>query len=229
MNSIVFIALNIFMGVSIVSIILSFYFRGFVLLSLKNVLLYLVLLAISSVIIQYYLFHTLYVIARTALFFYPLFILLLCFSLHEVSKYLYPKIVALTFVTAFGINYFIHANLYKTATWFFDSHTLSILNWINENGVSRKGGKIKIDYSWPFYSAIDYYYFIAYNLYPNIEIVNDVNDRDNLNPDADYYIYLDKSLEIVGYDKNVQKIITVKKDTVLKYEEEGVYLFRIRK
>jgi hypothetical protein len=69
----VLISLNIFMSIVILSAIVSFYFDHEP-RSVKNILLFVLILCIASVVTQHHLFGTLYLIDRTALFFYPLFI-----------------------------------------------------------------------------------------------------------------------------------------------------------
>ena len=44
--------------------------------------------------------------------------------------------------------------------------------------------------------------------------------------DADYYIYYGTPMYKVGYAGDKQKILEIKKDTVMKFEKERVYVFR---
>jgi hypothetical protein len=214
-------SLNTFIVVILISILLSFYYNRSLLTS-KNLVLGITLLCILSVVVQHYLLGTLYLIDRTALFFYPLFILCLCFSLNEFSKKRISKIIAFVVVLSFGINFFRNTNFYKTAIWYFDAHSISILNELNEKG-KVKNRKIKIDFSWPFQSSINYY--VNNNKFPFIEIVKNKQDREELNTMAEYYIYLNQSLEKVGYDANSQKINSFTKDIFKQYKNEKIIIF----
>jgi len=219
-NSLIYYSLNIFLLVLILTILISFFFNR-TLYSLKNIVLSVTTLCILSVVLQHHLLDTPYLIDRTALFFYPLFILSLCFSLNDFYHKSTSIIISLI-VMVFGINFFSKANLYKITTWYFDSHSEEILNLLNKKGAEQER-KIKIDFSWPFQSSFGYY--VRQNNYPYIEIVKNKQDREDLNANADYYIYLTKSLEKVGYDANAQKILPLIKDTVLQYKDEKTMLF----
>jgi hypothetical protein len=72
-NSKIHIVLLIVLAVFSGTIVISYFFNRN-LLSLKNIVLSVLILAVLSVIVQHFLFGTLYLIDRTALFFYPLFI-----------------------------------------------------------------------------------------------------------------------------------------------------------
>jgi hypothetical protein len=82
---------------------------------------------------------------------------------------------------------------------------------------------MKIDFSWPFQSVI--YYNIDKNKFPFIQVSKSLTNREELDPNVDYYLYLNKSLEIVGYDSQNQKILNIKRDTINYYPKEGVILY----
>lgn len=201
-------------------VVISFFFDRTI-YSLKNVILGITTLSILSVILQHYLLGTLYVTDRTALFFYPLLIFCLCFSANTFSnKHVAKSIVVV--VLLMGINLGGKANLYKTATWYFDAHSEEILGMINEKGKAQNK-KMKIDFSWPFESS--FYYHQQHTNYPFVEVVKIKEDREALNTEADVYIYLDQSLDKVGYDVSAQKIRSVDKDTIKQYASEHVFVF----
>lgn len=215
-------ALMVFMVLVFVSVLVSFFVKSDQQTS-KNIIFAITILCILSVIAQHYLLGTLYLIDRTALFFYPLFILLLCFSLSVFTGF--AKNIVLAFVTlSFAINFVNHANFYKTATWYFDAHTVNILNVINQKGKTQYR-VMKIDFSWPFQSSVGYYLKQNKKNYPFIEIVKNREDREDCNENSDYYIYLSKSLEKVGYEANNQKINAISKDTLLHYKAENIMVF----
>lgn len=189
---------------------------------IENSIFLIVSLPILSPIIQHYLLGTLYLIDRTALFYYPLLILLLCFTLNLFQGVVKNIVLAIaTFI--FCLNFTLTANLYKTAIWYFDSHTKDILAQINKSGANQNK-VISTDFSWPFQSSI--YYYLDKNEYPYINIVKNKRDREEISPNAEYYIYLNKSLEKVGYEADKQKVLSFKRDTLFYYEKEGIYVLR---
>lgn len=224
-NSMAHPVLNVFITLLLVSVCISFASNRS-LMSVKSVLLCTTILCIVSVIAQHILLGTLYLVDRTALFFYPLMILCLFFSLNDFSEKWYSKAITLTVTGAFIVNFTTHANVYKTATWYFDAHTLSILDELNEVG-KKENRKIKMDFSWPFQSAVGYY--TQHARFPYMEVVKQENDREALNPEAEYYIYLARSLERVGYDAADQKILSLSRDTLNYYESEHVFVCKIIK
>jgi len=147
-------ALNFFLTITFFSILFSFISNPKI-YTIKLIILAITSCCILSLIIQHYAFGTLYLIDRTALFFYPLFIFCFCFSVNDFSHKIYSKIMLLTTII-FGANFLIHANLNKTAIWHFDAHSNEILKIINQYG-AQNDRKIRIDYSWPFHNSIKHY------------------------------------------------------------------------
>ena len=161
-----------------------------------------------------------------ALFFYPLFIFSFCFAINDFKWKWARNSILVCFVLMWSINFFSHANFFKTAVWYCDSRTTTILNRINNIG-KNNGKIIKIDYSWPFQTSFKYYY--DQGLYPNIEIVKNGYDREAINPDADYYVLFTRSLEKVNYIFDNQKILTYEKDVVWQFPEEYIVVYSISK
>jgi len=189
-----------------------------------NVELYLLVLLITvmlSTIVQHSLFGTLFLIDRTALIFYPLFFLVFVFSFNLMQN-IFRNIIFTLFLFFYFMNFQNSFNTYKTALWYFDSHTEKVLAEINSIGV-KQNKKMKIDFSWPFQSVI--YYNIDKNKFPFIQVSKSITNREELDPNVDYYLYLNKSLEIVGYDSQNQKILNIKRDTINYYPKEGVILY----
>ena len=178
-------------------------------------------LCLLAAVVQHLFMHTLYPLDRAALFLYPLFILLLACSLSAVRPHLqWP--VATVCVLLFGVNFFSHANGYKTALWYFDADTKQILTRLNRLG-TQKNKRLKIDFSCPFQSSVDYY--MAQNQYPFIESIKKVGDLLALNDSADYYVYLAHSLEKVGYDTAQQKINSYRKDIDTDYQSKSIIIY----
>jgi hypothetical protein len=221
-SGIILVSLNVFLALFAISVLLSFR-KGQTPDNPRNIILSLLLLSAGSVILQHILFNNLYLIDRAALFFYPLAILALCFSIDQIKYRWISTAVSGVLIVAFGLNFLFHCNFYKTATWYFDAHTREILGIINNDGKAKRTVQ-KVDFSWPFQSSIGYY--CRKSAYPYIEIVQDPVHRGALNPGFDYYLYLSRSLEKVGYDPVSQRINAVAKDTAKAYPIEGVYLFK---
>lgn len=210
-----------FMGLFLLAAIVSFAGKRN-LYSVRNLVLLIMVLCSASVVVQHYIFGTLYLIDRTALFFYPLLILGLFFSLQEIKLKWFSRVLACVFVALFAFNFFSHANFYKTAIWYFDARTKETLRFLNDKGKAQNK-VIKIDFSWPFESSFGYY--MATQNYPYVEIVKNREDREDMNPNADYYIYLQKSLEKVGYESSMQKIWVFQSDTARYYDKDFVVVF----
>jgi hypothetical protein len=219
----VFFFLDCFLAILLGALVYSALHTKRELVTPKNFLFALTLLSFLAVVFQHLLLNTVYLIDRTALFFYVLLILLLCFSIQEFATYVYAKIL-LAVVVIFGINFFQHANFYKTTTWYFDAHSEDILKTINEIGKSEKQIQ-KIDFSWPFVSSIKYYW--SKKDYPYIEIIKNERQRDDINPDADYYVFLNRAMNFYRYFPKDQRIHPFEKDTIQQYPSEDIYVFKL--
>ena len=219
-NSFVQGSLNVFLVLLVLSILLSFYFKR-VIFTPKTILLSITLLSIASIVLQHVLFDTLYLIDRTALFFVPLFMLVLCFSINEIPRKI-GSAITLMIVVGFGLNFMKNANLTKAATWYFEAHTAEILTFANTKG-KKLNRKIKLDFSWPFGCSIGYYTQTYH--YPYIQLVNDPKNVEEVNKNADYYLYLSSSLNNAGYDKNTQKIRHTPKRIIKQFKNEGIILY----
>src|SRR6185437_1297696 len=127
-------------------------------------------------------------------------------------------------VLLFGFNFIKNANFYKTVTWYFNAEVPRLLSYLNEQGKSSNK-IIPIDFSWPFQTAI--YYYCGKKQYPFVQVVKNPNDWDDLNTKAEYYIYLGNSIENTPYNSSNQKILKVNKDTVMSFDKEKVFLFKL--
>jgi|WetSurMetagenome_2_1015567.scaffolds.fasta_scaffold24103_3 hypothetical protein len=221
-SGIILISLNVFLALFVISVLLSFR-KDQAPGNLRNVMLAVFLLSAGSVVLQHFLFNNLYLIDRAALFYYPLAILTLCISIDQIKYRWVSLAVSGVLIAAFGLNFILHCNFYKTATWYFDAHTREILKIINNDGKMKRKVQ-KVDFSWPFQNSVRYY--CRKSDFPYIRIVQDPIHRSALNPGFDYYLYLSRSLEKVGYDPASQRINAVAKDTARIFSNEGVYLFK---
>lgn len=202
------------------------FFKKSKIISLRNYTLSLLLLCIIAVILQFYLLGTLYVLDRGALYFYPLFIFGIAFSMNSFSKHWSSNLIYLLLVP-FIINFSQNINFHKTALNFFEGHTYSILNEINEQG-KRDQRIYMLDFSWPYESSINYY-FNKYD-FTNIQIIKNPKDRNALNLDFDYYLYLSEPLPMAEYWAKSEFIVYYKDSLQInkEYPEDFVVLFKKR-
>jgi hypothetical protein len=189
-----------------------------------GVILLLCFIPITCNILQFYILGTPFLVDRTALFYYPLFFTMIMFlaDQHKKPFSLFANSSAVLITLFILINFLRNANFYKTTTWFFDAHTSKILNALN-NKAKTENKILKIDFSWPFEKGIQYY--LAKNHYSNLQNVNNMWERDSFNAEADCYIYLKKSLESVNYPAEEQAIKLYKKDTLLTFPAEDIFVF----
>lgn len=189
--------------------------------SALTILFSIILLASATLIIQHHVMDSLYLVDRMALFFYPLFVLTLFLGTEQIPASIISKGFAYLFAALFVINFSTHANLNKTLTWYFDSHTTKLLEQINKEGQALNK-KQKIDYSWPFVAGIDYY--LKTKKYPYIESIK--SGYMELNEDYDYYIYLGGRLDVIYYNPEEQLILNTSYDTIRSFPAEQVYLYK---
>lgn len=219
----IYIVLNSFLIVLLVTLSISYY-RNNKFLSIKNCLFLVLLLIFIELEIQNKIFNIPFLTDRTAFFVYPLLILLLFFSVNDVLSKLYSSIIILTIAIGFTLNLFFSVNLYKTRMWFFDAHSEKILELLQQKS---KFNTVKIDFSWPLQASL--FYYNIRNKYENFIIVNNMSDRIGYNRDADYYVFLNKPLEEVGYNPHNQIISHEKFKKIFEFSEEGIIIFEIKK
>lgn len=187
--------------------------------------LYLTVLVCSATIVQHYWLGTLYLIDRAAIFLYPLVILSFAQGI-TVLHNRFSHTLLLVVLVPLMMNVITKVNLHKTALWYFDAHTETVLQRLNKEGKDNNR-KVHLDFSWPFQSAIAYYY--TAEKYDHLELVKNQEHREALNPNADVYLYLSNSLEKVGYEAAQQLILGSHGDTLFSYPSEGIYVLKIMK
>ena len=174
------------------------------------------LLLLSCLLInslQVKLINGFYLIDRTALFLYPLFMLAPWYFLKPlpVQKLSY-FIFALLAVFFFG-NTLVHANGQKTLTWFFDSRTREILSTFEERG-KKENRKIPVGCSWPFEKTLTWY--LSQEQYPHVEF----------RWDPEYYLYLDSGLDQIDYYPQQEKLEQYRHGIVSQYPKEHIFVFK---
>jgi hypothetical protein len=182
-------------------------------------------ICVLSIIIQHHVMDTYYPVDRTALYLYPLLVLMMFFSILLLPKKWMSSSLCAVLGVAFSVNFLLHANLYKTVTWFFDSHTSEILEAIQADK-KNKGDTSKIDYSWPFDSGMRYY--LKRKKFNTIKVIK--NGYLEVDTNFQYYIYLGKPLDVITFEPQKQDVVKYKsRDTLMYWKNEGVYLFKNRR
>ncbi len=198
--------------------------KSFSLTGRKILLALLLIIPIFSNIVQFHWLGTLYLIDRTALFYYPLIMLVFFFWASDIDGKVYKLFsifssLALTLVIF--INFFFNINFHKTIEWVQDARTKDSLKYLQQ--LAEKENKtIVFDSSWPIENSIKYH--LENGKYSNIEYVGLKWHRDSINAKANYYLYYNVPLPKVGYFTSSQPIEDYQKDTVLAFPEENLYL-----
>lgn len=112
---------------------------------------------ILSEIVQYYMLGTKYLIGRTALFLYPLFMLQFIFwmyHLYQRNKEI-PAIIVTTLCVICVATFSRNINITHTTDWSYDRYNLEILDRIVKD--SKKKDKILLRVSWPLSPSIVYH------------------------------------------------------------------------
>jgi hypothetical protein len=191
------------------------------------ILVALLLIPIAESMFNHYVLGTKFLLDRTALFLYPLAILLLV-QLANVSRpSIYSKCSSVLTAVATGfvvINFILCFNLKSTITWFQDAHTRDVLSELNEKG-EKENRKVAFDASWPFRATVLYYLDDKRNAYPNVEFVEAEPEYLDSSK-AEYYMFLGISLYNVGYRLENEIVPNFKRDTVLYFEREKIVLLK---
>lgn len=182
------------------------------------------LITALATIVQHYLLDGLYLVDRTALFFYPIMILLLFFAIRTFDSQKLSLSLSVVMGILIVINFLRNANTYKSLLWYFDSHSSEIYSYINKEGEKQKR-KQKVDYCWPFESNLAFH--IKNGEYPYLS--NARKSYFEVNDSCDFYLYLGGKLDVIPYNPSKQLILSDsrKRDTVFSFPEEEVYVFKI--
>ena len=115
---------------------------------------YLLFIPLISVILLNKLFGIPYVIDRTALFFFPIIVLI---TFQVSTNNFIAWVSSFLFVAVFATQ----GNLYRTLLWGYDSHTQELLTYLNREHA-------RFYYDWPIKKSINYY--IDQQRFPNLSI-----------------------------------------------------------
>ncbi len=123
------------------------------------ILLFLFIPALST-ILQYHLLGTLYLIERTALFFYPLWILVIIiglFSLKHIKLLSFGLLSLLIFAS--GYNFMRHINISYSRVWEYDRYDRLVI----ERMINNTPHPVKVKPHWLFINSFKYYSEVIYN------------------------------------------------------------------
>ncbi len=115
-----------------------------------------------STILQHHILNTPYLITRTALFFYPLFIISQVYTLYHISrdKLWGKQFLPLIFAALFAFNFIYNLNFTHTHTWRFDRHTPWVLERIVNAKKNHEPIKLRLDWwiAGSFFYSVEKYY-----------------------------------------------------------------------
>ena len=187
------------------------------------ILLVLLFIPFGLNIFSHHFLETKYLVNRTALFYFPLFLLGFAFLVREnkwkhTLVFMQGSIALFSFLSVF--NFYQNSNLYCTINWPFDSRTTEVLNYINEKG--KQQNKVFIlDSTVMFSSALKYYHWKKKYKY----VVYAKDQPDNLDKSlADYFLFYEKSVAEVNYNPAQEEVNLYPRDKVLYFEKEGIAL-----
>lgn len=186
----------------------------------------LLLLPISGILIQARMLGGLFPHDRAVLYLLPLVFIALVFIANSIQtrtlQYAGKGILAMVVLMCI-LNFAATANSYKTVTWFFDAHTKTVLDKL-EALAERNGEIVQLSSSWPFKQSVGYY--LKKEKSTSVHYQDQLHGRTDDN--TDFYLYLDSPLKIVEYNPGEEAVHQLRKDTVLAFPEESVFLFSIR-
>lgn len=194
-------------------LILSFLFR---LSAFENKLqhtwpLFLLLICVVINVAQVKITNGFYLIDRTALFYYPL-LLMLPFATRKYHSKL-QGLLPIFISVVIAINLICSVNFNRSLVWFFDADTATTLQKLNEIG-EKYGQVLAIGCSWPLHKSVEYY--LRNGTYSYL--------KQDWNPN--YYLYLNSSLDRIDYYPEQEKILLQEKDTVFVSQLSKVIVFK---
>ncbi len=182
---------------------------------------------VFSILAQQYILDTRWLIDRTALFLYPLFILSWCTLFNAVlnQKTHLRKYVAYTLAGGVFLNFALNANFYKTLEWQQDAQSEAVVAYLQKH--AKKGGEINLDCSWPIESSLPFYTYHA--KYDKVNYVGLAYHRDSVKVVATHYLFYNQPIKNVRYYPETVQPKLALADTVLSFPEDKLYLLKLAK
>ncbi len=179
---------------------------------------------ILSSLLQHWWLGNLFLIGRTALFYFPLFILVMAAWAGNATSAAIPNIILSLVVAGLVVNLAQNANFYKTINWPHDSRTSEVVERLKYEA-GQTGKTAKLDASWPCENSLRYALTIK-DTFPKIEYSG--RERHRLEPAATHFLYYGQTLHRVGYYPRELAIDSLPKDTLLHFPDDNLTLFVLR-
>lgn len=121
----------------------------------------LLLVPLASVELQHQLLGTKYLINRTALFLYVLFVLAVVATLYQFRRHTISLLVLLLFTGLSAYNFSKNITLSRSWMWWVDNYNLVVLDRILKEKEGA-GKKISLRVNWEFMPSLNYYIYTRY-------------------------------------------------------------------
>lgn len=181
----------------------------------------------ASSLLQYILFHTPFLVNRTALvFILPLIWLLLSATASIMGKKFWQPAFAASLIFCFAalLNFIQEANLAHSISWPFDAKSDVVLEYLNKEGEARQD-TIYLDHSWIIGASLGYVHK-AEN-YPWVKRI--VGEPDSVRrANADYYYLYDNDRPYAGYSAYNAIPDSFFRDTALFFPKQDLLLLKVR-
>lgn len=180
----------------------------------------LLLLSVGSVLLQFYLLGTRFVIDRTGMFFYPLFAMAAAEGLASMTNTKVKGLALTGLSVVLLLNLLLRLNFYKTQVWYFDAHSEEIVQTLKEK---TEGKVCSLQFSWPLRKSLEYY---RDGQFKNLRLA--YKSPQVAATDGDYVLFLASGIDQVDYNYGYDILNLYPKDTVLSFKEEKLYLFKLK-
>jgi hypothetical protein len=161
----------------------------------------------------------LFLIDRTAVFFYPLFFLILVFGWDLISNRNTRVSFNVFILSALCINTAKEINVSQTSIWFFDAKSKEVILALSER---EAGAPTSLQCSWVLRKSLEYY---RDHYFPQLEL-SDINVKSKSN-NHQYYFYLNNFVDKVDYQKGREALSHLKKQLIFSYQPQGLELYQI--
>lgn len=180
---------NLLAGVFLLSVAVAVYYMFRTAASGRSGMFYslclLLLVPVLSTVVQHYLLGTRLLISRTALFFVPLYILVVTAGFHNMKSKAGDVILVSALIVS-ALNFLVHLNFHKTLLWDGDQYNVSVMEHMDR---AYSGNKLTVMITNWATPSLQYYGATSYaDHFAAIEFAPDFKQDTT----ADFY-YIDKS------------------------------------
>jgi hypothetical protein len=182
---------------------LSFFRKG----SAFGVLLMMLAAAVALPILQHHLFHTLFPVERAALYYLPLYAVVLLYGLHSLTRVesrRWKRFVILTLATATAVTlswHFLHGfNVHTSYTWWQDSHNYDVLEIISRDREHNFPGRtVNLRTSWIVEPSLNFYRVTHHYTW-----LKRMTREPITRTDADYIYAFESELDTLLIDRDIR-------------------------